>query len=249
MVFDIVIPLGPNEIPNIKTQLTYTKTNIVGFRNIYIICYDENIQLDGCIMVCEKLFQFNKNDLDNIFKNYYGSPGRNNWYYQQLLKLYAGFVCPDILNKYLVIDADVFFFNSIEFELNTKTILTCGEEYNEDYFSHMIRMHPSFTRQLNKSGISHHMLFNKEYVVEMINMVEDYHKMPFWIVFLKMVDESRYHGSGASEYEMYFHYMVQYHSDIIHLRHLNWSNKEYYYDLNQARIEGYDYISLCHWAK
>ena len=110
-MFDIVIPIGPNDIDVVKTQLEYTKKNILGYRNIYIICYDETIQIDGCIHIPEKIFPFS---IETVAE-YHGKLDRNGWYLQQLLKLYAGLVIPDILDKYLVLDSDTFFFKTNRF--------------------------------------------------------------------------------------------------------------------------------------
>jgi hypothetical protein len=35
--FDIVIPLGPNDVNHIHTMIQYTKQNIIGYRK-YIYC-------------------------------------------------------------------------------------------------------------------------------------------------------------------------------------------------------------------
>jgi hypothetical protein len=48
--------------------------------------------------------------------------------------------------------------------------------------------------------------------------------------------------SGASEYEIYFNYMLNYHNDKIELRKLNWSNQD---NLDVLSPE-LDYISY-HW--
>jgi hypothetical protein len=113
----------------------------------------------------------------------------------------------------------------------------------------MLRLHPLFKKQINKSGIAHHMIFNRKIVKEMIKMVEYYHKRKFWVVFISVVDEHKNHNindaeSGASEYELYFNYMLKYHKDKMLIRKLNWSNKSRDYDLNN---DEYDYVSLCAW--
>ena len=47
--------------------------------------------------------------------------------------------------------------------------------------------------------------------------------------------------SGASEYEIYFNYMLKNYSDKIEIRQLNWANT------NSLDVDsGFDYIS-CHW--
>jgi hypothetical protein len=250
MSIDIVIPLGPNEMANIHRQLSYTRQNVIGFRNIYVICYDPSVHIDGCIMIQESSFPFTKEDVAEVFAKYNGKNNRNTWYYQQLLKLYVGFVIPDILDKYLIIDADVYFLKPIEFIIDDKMIFTTGNQYWEPYFTHMNKMHPSFLKNINQSGISHHMLFYKKYVKEIFDIVEDYHKSFFWKVFLDMVEEHKNHKidyieSGASEYELYFNFVVKYHTNDIHIRKLNWEDMNYYFKPEQAG--GYDFIALCHW--
>lgn len=103
--FDIVIPLGPNDIPVIRQQIGYTLKNIVGYRNVYIVFQDDSLQLDGCITVPESIFPFSMETV----ATHHGKLSRNGWYLQQLIKLYAGLVIPDILERYLVVDADTFF--------------------------------------------------------------------------------------------------------------------------------------------
>jgi flagellar biosynthesis/type III secretory pathway protein FliH len=58
-LFDIIIPLGPYDVDKINRQLEYNKKNVIGYRNIYIIPYDPDIQLEGCITIPETIFPFN----------------------------------------------------------------------------------------------------------------------------------------------------------------------------------------------
>jgi hypothetical protein len=161
MQFDIVIPLGPNEVSLIDEQIKHTKENIIGYRNIYIISFDSNIQVENCITIDEKLFQFKINDIASYFIEYNGKNNRNGWYFQQLLKLYAGFTIDGILDDYLVIDSDVFFKKKHSFIKDGKYYFSTSNEFNVPYFKHMNKLHESFQKMHYKSGISHHMIFNK----------------------------------------------------------------------------------------
>ena len=98
--FDIVICLGAKDKDIINEQIKYTKKNVIGYRNIYIISYDPNLSIEGCITINENIFPFSMKTVNNI----HGLNNRNGWYLQQLFKLYAGIIIPDILDKYLVID-------------------------------------------------------------------------------------------------------------------------------------------------
>jgi len=236
-MFDIVIPVGPNDNDIIQHQLEYTKKNIIGYRTIFLICYDSLLQMEDCITVSENLFPFS---IDTVSK-FHGKVGRNGWYLQQLLKLYAGFVIPDILDTYLVIDSDTFFLKPTTFIENNICLYNFGFEYHIPYFQHMQKLGEIFKKQFpDKSGICHHMIFEKKYIKEIFEIVEKEHHDLFYNIFLKNVTEVN--GSGASEYEIYFNYMIYKNLDKIKLRKLNWINTN-----SLSSLEGeYDYISY-HW--
>jgi hypothetical protein len=250
-MFDIVIPLGPNERKNIFKQIEYTKKNVIGYRNIYIVTNTfDNINIDGCKIIDESIFPFKMSDVASYFAQYNGKNNRNGWYLQQLIKLYACFVIEDMLETYLVIDADVFFLKPTEFYKDSKFIFTTGDEEHIPYFVHMSKLHPSFKKVIKYSGISHHMLFNRKYLNEIFELVEKKNNKPFWCAFIESVEEHKKYSidaaeSGASEYELYFNYMVNNHKDIIEIRRLNWSNKNIRYNLSNER--NMDYVSLCSW--
>jgi FkbM family methyltransferase len=234
--FDIVIPVGPNDKDLLNKQVGYTKKNIIGYRNIYLICYDPTISIDGCITIDEKIFPFSMETVSNI----HGKLDRNGWYFQQLLKLYAFEAVPDIMERCLVIDSDTFFLKPTVFVKNNKCLYNYGTQYHAKYFDHMLRLDAELVKvDKDKSGICHHMMFEKKYIDELKNRIEEKHGDTFYNVFLKAVTE--YRESGASEYEIYFNYMLKNHSDKIELRKLIWR------DVKMLATNGeYDYISY-HW--
>jgi hypothetical protein len=94
------------------------------------------------------------------------------------------------------------------------------------------------------------MIFNTHFVSELFNMVELYHnKEPFWKVFLKLVDKDRYDSSGASEYEIYFNYMLIHHFDKISVRKLNWNNVTSLNNINEFISNKYNYISYHYYLR
>jgi hypothetical protein len=218
--FDILIPVGPNDTDVIREQLEYTKRNIVGYRNIYLLYKDISLQIEGCITVSENSFPFT---IETVAK-YHGKSKRNGWYLQQLLKLYAGRTIPGILETYLVLDSDTFFLKPTIFIENNKPMYAYGKEYHLPYFNHMLRLNPSFKRVDTRSGICHHMIFQKKYIDEIFKLVETKHGQPFYETFLKQVSSYDYLYSGASEYELYFNYMIQNHPSEIIIRQLQWQN-------------------------
>ena len=246
MLFDVVIPIGPHDISKIHMQIEHTKKNIVGHRNIYIVPYDPKIQINGCITIEEGLFPFSKNTVIQ----YHGKSGRNGWYLQQLLKLYAGSVIPGILGRYLVIDSDTFFLKPTHFICNQskKCLYNYSTEYHAPYLIHMNQLHPTLDRKLKGvSGICHHMMFETKYINELFELVEKQHhnSKPFYQLFLENVDTKHKLLSGASEYEIYFNYMLLYHENQMLIRPLKWANVSSY--TNNAPLP-FDYISW-HWYK
>ena len=236
-IFDIVIPFGPNDKNKLDIMLEYTKKNIIGYRNIYIVSYDKNVKITDCITVDENIFPFTK----NIISEYLGKNDRNGWYLQQLIKLYSGFVIQDILDNYLVIDCDTIFLKPIIFFDNNIPIYNYGYEFHNPYFEHMKKLHPSLVKYDRKSGICHHMIFQKNIISELFNLVEDYHKKLFYIVMLENIDKKEILGSGCSEYEIYFNYLQFNHKNKFYIRELNWTNIK-----NIPTNSNYDYVS-CHW--
>jgi len=67
-----------------------------------------------------------------------------------------------------------------------------------------------------------------------------------------MVDEHKNYSitsceSGASEYELYFNFMIKYHTDKMIIRELNWVNVSNYMYCNHLYDKNLDFISVCHY--
>jgi len=218
--FDVVVPVGPNDVSFIQKHVQYIQQNVMGFRNIYVISYDDTTRVPGCIMISESIFPFSKTDV-SFPEVYIGEKlcNRNGWYLQQLLKMYSPFVIPGILENILVIDADTVFLRPTHFIQNNKFLYGFSKENHMPYFEHAAKLHPSFTKtDPEKSGIVHYMGFQRKYLKKIMDMVEEYHKKPFWRAFLDNVDIIE--GSSASEYELYFHFMMRMFPEKIELREL-----------------------------
>ena len=258
-MFDIVIPVGPKDFNLQSLQLEYTRKNIIGYRNIYIIL-DLNIikklnkesikarfpngKEENIIYIDENIFPFNKQTISLYHKKY--NKDRNGWYLQQLIKLYSGIFIPGILEKYLVIDTDTFFLKPTSFINNGKCLYSYGKEYHKPYFSHMKKLYSDFDKvYIDKSGICHHMIFETVYIKELFEKVETVHKKEFWVLFLLFSDLPD--PSSASEYEIYFNYMFKYHKDKVEIRELQWKNVGDIKNIkNNENNENNDFVSY-HW--
>ena len=247
-IFDIVITVGPSDEDIIKKQIKYTQKNIKDFRNIYLILKtNSSFKSEEVTLIYENIFPFNVTTIP--FRNqktktqFVGNISRNGWYLQQLFKLYAGIIIPNILDNYLVIDSDTFFLKPTYFVSNGKFLYNYANEYHQDYFEHMKRLHEILTRQYkDKSGICHHMIFQTKFIKEMFSWVSLKHNnKPFYEIFLEQVTDIH---SGASEYEIFFNYMLKMHPDEIQLRKMEFMNTN-----EITNTSNLDYISVHHYKR
>jgi len=224
--FDVVIVHGPNDDETLPYCIQQIKRNVNGYRNIYIVSWDaeddvfENEIFRDCKIVDENIFPFTKKDVHSIIQ----TDSRDGWYLQQLLKLYCSFVIEEMLDDYLIVDSDTLFLKQIEFKSGERYFFNMSDENHIHYFEHMKRLHPTFEKVSKFSGISHHMIFNRKLVREMMNMVEKNCDNVFWKAFLLNVDPEQRRFSGASEYEMYFNFMLKYNKDKVIPRKLRFEN-------------------------
>ena len=254
MKIDILIVHGPSDDDILPYTVSQIRKYVKDFRNIYIVSHDSEIDLfdaevfRDCKIIDEKTFPISIKDVDKFIQ----TPKRNAWYYQQLLKLYASLVIEEMLDDYVVVDADTLFLKEISFKSGERYMFNMGDEYHIPYFEHMNRVHPSFEKMVKLSGISHHMIFNRMIVSEMMMLVERHHNFtPFWEVFLKEVLPEQRPFSGASEYEMYFNYMLKNHKDKVIPRKIKFENTglpaDFILSNFQNNPEGPHYASLHGW--
>lgn len=254
-MFDVVISHGPSDDNIIHTCIQHVLKNVRGSRKVYVVSHrvpDWADTIDTRVSFFhESVFPFQKQDIvreleaNNRQKYVY----RTGWYLQQLIKLYAGTVLPDILPRYLVVDADCIWIKPTTFENERGDIaFNVSNEHHAPYFEHMKHLHPSFIRQRTESGISHSLMFRTDWIAEIMELVGSHHgnEVPFWKLFMRFVAD---HESGASEYEIYFHYCVKHHPNEIYIRPLQFANESRRKMERMIRqtVQPYDYICFHHW--
>jgi hypothetical protein len=147
---------------------------------------------------------------------------RSGWLFQQLLKYgVAQFISTE---HYLVIDADTILIKPQRFDVNGRPLLLHSDEFNEPYFrvlERLLGIHP----KILLSCVSHHMLFTKKYLSDMLTFIEDRHLEDWETAILNCVDYSN--NSGFSEYETYGQWcMTKYPNEI---------EREYWFNLAMPR--------------
>ena len=246
--YDIVFICHSKDKDILKLSINSIKQYISHYKNVYLVSKENFLSDYNCPLnikwIDESCFPFSKNDIEhflppNIPKHRLG------WFYQQLLKLYSPFCINGLSKNFVIIDSDVVFNNYFSFfDENNKPIFTLGTEYHNPYFEHMKRLHPTLEKQIPSSGISHHMVFNINFLKELFNLVESYHNDIFWKIFLKQVTFVDSDISRASEYETYFNFVQKNNPDYYSLRPKKWENIDYKEYLKNNFDKNCDYIAL-----
>lgn len=249
---DVVIPVAAKDAKTLEYCIDGIRNNCQQVRDIFILSKEP--YTDKAEWIDEQAFPFSKEEVASCLSLLSQEKNqRVGWYFQQLLKLYAAFVIPEISNNILVLDADTIFLNKVSFiSSKGKALYNPGTENHSPYFQHCAKLLPRFRKVFPElSGISHHMLMQRECLEELFIQVEQHTQMEFWRAFCLNVDPEQVRASGASEYELYFNFVfsIPY---AVELRFLRWANKPAIKSkemaqklIQEARREGLDYIS-CH---
>jgi hypothetical protein len=238
MLFDCIIPFGPNEETLIHFCIQKARENIIGLRNIYVISYTPSFFNPDAITIYEKDYDFTYEDI-----NTYIQSSRTGWYLQQFLKIYSHRVIEDLSEYFLILDSDTIFLNKTNFFDDGVPLYATGTEYHIPYFENMNRMHSSLNKCVPYSGICHHMIFKKEYLQNIIDIIELRNEKDFWRCALESISSGHHQYSGFSEYELYFTYLNTYQKDSFKIRNLRWKNTDFY---DSSDSSSFDYISI-HW--
>lgn len=247
---DVVIPSTEKDLDTLNLSIAAIKANCNQIRRVIVV--SPSRLTDQAEWFDEKKFPFTKFDVamemfdhkEDVVRRYNVS-----WFYQQLLKLYAPFVIPDISSNVLILDSDTIFLNPVEFiGPSGAGFLNPGTEYHLPYFVHMNKLIPGLKKVFEQhSGISHHMLFQKCILDDLFHTIESIHKVPTWKAFCRNVDISQ-SFFAASEYEIYFNFVLS-RNDQVAIRPLKWQNTSRLEDLPKFKEEGYDYVSCHQWMR
>jgi hypothetical protein len=253
---DVVIPCGPGDRDTVELCIQGIRRYGKDIRRIIVVSKEPFSQ--SAEWFDESKYPFSKEDIAlEIFQQNAKKAGqflkhpktRIGWIYQQLLKLYAPLVIPEISSNVLILDADVILLNPMEFmTIDGEPFFTLATEYHQPYFHHISRLIPGLKRvHPQHSGVAHHMLFQKPILNDLYEMIYSHHKVEPWKAICRCIDLKEVYGSSVSEYEIYFNYAVA-RSSQVHPRVIQWHNSSV---TNQKDIEkyqalGYSYIA-CHW--
>lgn len=243
--FDVVIPFHKKDIAVLEYCIEAAKKKIIGSRRIIVISKEK--YTNNAEWLDEKIFPFSL----ALVSSYVGASA--GWYFQQLLKLYAPLVIQGISENILVLDSDTVFFrkvrmfdkNGLPF-FNISNDKTKNQTSDNKFAKHAETLLPSISSSnlpfelRNVSGISHHMIFNKYFILELFKKIEDHdgNNDPFYKIFLKHASKD----GAASEYHLYFCFVLINHAQEIKLRKLRYKNTA---DFNIRKYKFYFRYHYC----
>ena len=144
--------------------------------------------------------------MENILAGRELPRGITGWYYQQFLKMQYAFLCDD--RYYMTWDGDTIPCKKLNmFTPDTgKPYFDLKHEHHKEYFDTMGKLLPGFGKVIGRSFISEHMLFDAEYMKELVKEIEGNDDIPgncFWEKILNAIPEEQIQNSAFSEFETY----------------------------------------------
>jgi hypothetical protein len=229
--YDVVVPYHPKDAEVLPLCLQSLRKYASRAGVIYIVSAEKPVAFDklealGCIKwVAESAYPMSAHDVQALLQS---QKGRQGWYYQQFLKLYAFHAIPGLRDTVLFFDSDLVLYKRVEFVGSTGTIkLDWSHQYNAPYFEHAAALlGPKFKRIKNAcSGIVDHIVTTREIVTHLLTTIEKLHGKSAWIVMLELLPPRDRDGSGFSEYEMLFNWTFLHFGQKAQMRKLVWGHE------------------------
>ena len=186
---------------------------------------------------------------ESPFEKLFWNGGKVGWYYQQILKLYAGEVLG--IDDYVILDSDLIWMQNVSFiSPNQSASASTTGVYTYQYATSW-QYYPSYHATSKKimglemykepgkgkrfkSGIVHHMTISKPVLRSLMDTTLRLHGLPLWHVMLNAsaleitcrAPRNGICGNGGvlSEYELYFSFARSKFPDSVQLRPLLWTN-------------------------
>ncbi|HAB99787.1 MAG TPA: hypothetical protein DCE71_08205 [Parachlamydiales bacterium] len=253
---DVVIPSTPKDLDTIDLCIQGLRENVENIGRIVVL--SEVRLTDKAEWFDERKFPFSRFDAAyEIFKDVEEANDYLTWrdrlFFNQILKLYAPLVIPNLSPNVLLIDSDTIFLNPVQFIDSSGAGLynAPGGHPSAMHFEHMERLLPGLKQiQPGLSGIVFHMLFQRPVLEDLFSRIEKHHGVPTWKAICHTVDKSLVKGQCAiADYEIYFHFAFS-RTDQVKIRQLKWLNiVDNLEILPELKRRGYHHVSCHDWAR
>lgn len=217
--FDALVVITPKDFkrllnlyPRLIDNFLYGKVYFVSAPETGEIIDDSNLQGKAFVLDENSLIPFDavhfciREKMKNILAGRDLPRGITGWYYQQFLKMQYAYSCQD--EYYMVWDGDTIPCKEINMfqEESGKPYFDMKHEYHAEYFETMGVLLPGFSKVIERSFISEHMLFRVDIMRKLIEDIEANDKIPgtrFWEKIINAIPEDKIQASAFSEFETY----------------------------------------------
>ena len=179
-----------------------------------------------------------------VSQNLSQNPSSVNWYYQQFLKMAYSRVCPE--EYYLCWDSDTLPIREINmFSESGKPYFDVKFELQNSYFVTINRLF-GFSKIIEKSFISEHMLFNCELMKEMLDEIEktNFKGSQFYEKIMSAVGADNLFV-GFSEFETFGTWVAMKHQSKYMLRFWkSFRNLNFFVDISDLTQEDIDWLAI-----
>jgi hypothetical protein len=240
---DFLITCHEKDFPSLNLCINGIKKNISNLNNIFVIS-NKNPNIQDIIYISEDRYK-PYIDIQKIIENFELQNSnftyRSGWIYQQFLKLFSAKVIPELTDSYVIVDSDTIFIKPILFDPE-KFYYCKADEYHIPYIT-SIKNILGIEKTIGFSTISHHMIFHKKILNEMIESVEK--RFNSNLFFDCVLDSINYNEiSTLSEWDLYSNYILINHPGMCEHRQLIWENIPYIPNVNEM-VKNIDFVS-CH---
>lgn len=246
LMIDFVVPCHPKDFPSLKICVNGIKDNISSLNRIFVVSNDDP-NIEGVIHIPEQNYSpyVQREKIAAKFEQYNQSLlYRTKWIYQQFLKLFSAKVIPELTESYVMVDSDTIFLRDIPFDPE-KFYYCKAEEYHKPYIDPIKKLF-GIEETIGFSTISHHMIFNKKKLNEMIETVEKrFESESFFECVLSILDYNE--ASCISEWDLYSNFMILNYPEMCQQRQLIWEDISFVpvkSHLEEFK-ENFDFVS-CH---
>ena len=243
-VIDVVIPAHKKDLATLEYAIDGIRRNIKDVRRIIVVSKEK--YTNKAEWFDEALYPFSYQEISDLVG------GKNvGWNLQQLLKLYAVLVIPNILENVLVVDADTVFYRKVSFfEEGLPLYNLCKDKdldkmkFHIETLRHIKKIMPEIAQNLPKeydkiSGICHHMLFQKHVIKDLMWRIEERCGEVFYKAFLKSGETC----FGVAEYNLYFYFLIACYPQNYKIRILKYKNTAKFFPFLERLRKKYDYCS------
>lgn len=176
---------------------------------------------------------------DEIRGEFAGPPQRAGWIYQQLLKLAAPEFIPGLAERFLVLDADVVFLRRVSWDDATGRFpYSRASEHHPPYeaaYRRLVGEEPPTGQSL----VAHHMLFERAFVAELLDAIENFTARPWRSAILEACTGEE--ASMFSEWNLYGWWVLRHRPEASVHRQLHWRDVRTVPGLAGRAVIGLDY--------